>query len=208
MPIAPQRRGTGRDLLVVGLGNPGEKYRGTRHNVGVDVIECLAGRHGGEFSRTKDSAVVAELRPGGPGADPPVRVALAFPQTFMNESGRAVRPLCRRYGIDDWERLVIVHDELDLPVGTVRVKRGGGLAGNNGLRSITAHLGTQEYLRVRVGIGRPPGGAERGAAHVLSKPGRAERTELDVSVEIAADAIETVWTAGADRAMERTNGRA
>ena len=105
------------------------------------------------------------------------RVALAFPQTFMNESGQAVQKLVRRHGVDDPARIVVVHDELDLPVGGLRVKDGGGLAGHNGLKSITAHLKTRDYLRVRIGVGKPPG-RQSGADHVLHRPGRAEAAEL------------------------------
>lgn len=207
MSTAPGRRGTSWDLLAVGLGNPGDQYRGTRHNVGAEAVQVLADRFGERFTSAKESALVAELRPGGPGAEPPVRVAVAFPQTFMNESGRAVRPLCRRYGIEEMDRLVVIHDELDLDVGDVRVKRGGGLAGNNGLRSIRDHLGTTDFIRVRIGIGRPPGGSQRGAAHVLSRPSRGERVELDISVERAADAVQSIWENGVERTMETVNRR-
>ncbi len=133
------------------------------------------------------------------------RLALAFPQTFMNESGMAVAPLVRRFGIDDLERLVVVHDELDLPVGRVKVKVGGGLAGHNGLRSITAHLHSDAFCRVRIGIGKPPGGKERGADHVLRAPSKRESTELDVSVEEAADAVEVILLEGPAAAMSRFN---
>lgn len=135
------------------------------------------------------------------------RLALAFPQTFMNESGRAVAPLVRRFGIEDMARLVIVHDELDLPLGAVRVKAGGGLAGHNGLRSIKAHLHTDAFSRVRIGIGKPPGGKEQGADHVLRAPGRKTREELDVSIEIAADAVECILVEGLSAAQNRFNGR-
>ncbi len=135
------------------------------------------------------------------------RLALAFPQTYMNESGRAVAPLVRRFGIEDLSRLVVVHDELDLPLGTVRVKAGGGLAGHNGLRSIKAHLHTDEFSRVRIGIGKPPGGKEQGAEHVLKAPGKKVREELDVSIEIAADAVECILQEGLSVAQNRFNGR-
>ncbi len=135
------------------------------------------------------------------------RLALAFPQTYMNESGRAVAPLVRRFGIEDLSRLVVVHDELDLPLGTVRVKAGGGLAGHNGLRSIKAHLHTDEFSRVRIGIGKPPGGKEQGAEHVLKAPGKKVREELDVSIEIAADAVECILSEGLSVAQNRFNGR-
>lgn len=124
----------------------------------------------------------------------------------MNESGLAVRPLVRRYGIGDLGRLVVVHDELDLPVGTVRVKVGGGLAGHNGLRSIDAHLHSRDFVRVRIGIGKPPG-RQAGVDHVLRRPGKAEREQLDVSIELAADAVEAVLAEGPDAAMNAINGR-
>ena len=123
---AGERTGTPADLLVVGLGNPGEKYAGTRHNVGAEVVEVLAARHATKLKPGKQAALVAELRIGDK------LVAVAFPQTFMNDSGRSVRDLMRRYGIDDPNRLVVIHDELDLDVGRLKLKSGGGLAGHNG----------------------------------------------------------------------------
>jgi PTH1 family peptidyl-tRNA hydrolase len=135
------------------------------------------------------------------------RLVLAFPQTFYNDSGLAVAALARRHGIDDWAHLVVVHDELDLPVGRMQVKDGGGLAGNKGLESIRAHLHTADFLRVRIGVGKPPGRME-GADHVLRRPGKAERTELDVVIEEAADAVEVILAEGADAAMNRFNRRA
>jgi PTH1 family peptidyl-tRNA hydrolase len=134
------------------------------------------------------------------------RLALAFPQTYMNDSGLAVAPLVRRFGITDLERLVVVHDELDLPLGTVRVKAGGGLAGHNGLRSIKAHLHSDAFTRVRIGIGKPPGGKEQGADHVLRAPSKRVRVELDVSVEVAADAVECILIDGVAVAQNRFNG--
>lgn len=135
-----------------------------------------------------------------------LRLALAFPQTYMNDSGRSVARLVRRYGIVDLARLVVVHDELDLPLGTVRVKAGGGLAGHNGLRSIKSHLHSDEFTRVRIGIGKPPGGKEQGADHVLKAPGKKDRTELDVSIEVAADAVESILRDGVPAAQNRFNG--
>jgi PTH1 family peptidyl-tRNA hydrolase len=160
----------------------------------------LASRHGERLKRSREQALVAEARVDGH------RLALAFPQTYVNDSGRSVGPLVRRYGIDDLARLVIVHDELDLPLGTVRVKAGGGLAGHNGLRSIKAHLHSDAFTRVRIGIGKPPGGKERGADHVLNAPSRRDRTELEVSVEVAADAVECILGEGVAAAQNRFNG--
>jgi len=192
------RRGTPADLLVVGLGNPGPEYAGTRHNIGFEVIDLLAARHGGRLRRGRERALVDEVRIDGR------RVALAEPQTYMNLSGEAVRPLVRRFGIDDLHRLVVVHDELDLPVGRLKVKLGGGLAGHNGLRSIQAHLHSQDFVRVRLGVGRPPS-ADHGARHVLSKVGRAERGVLAEMVERAADAVEVIALDGPEAAMQRFN---
>jgi peptidyl-tRNA hydrolase, PTH1 family len=184
----------------VGLGNPGSEFAGSRHNAGADAVALLAERHGGRLKRGKEHALVAEVRVDDR------RLALAFPQTYMNDSGRAVSPLVRRYGITDLGCLVIVHDELDLPLGTVRVKAGGGLAGHNGLRSIKAHLHSDAFTRVRIGIGKPPGGKERGADHVLSPPGKRDREELKVSVEVAADAVECILAEGVPAAQTRFNG--
>jgi len=195
--VRGERRGTPADLLVVGLGNPGAEYARTRHNVGSEVVELLAARHGGRLRRSKERALVDEVRVDGR------RVALAVPLTFMNESGSAVAPLARRYGVGA-EALVVVHDELDLPVGSVKVKAGGGLAGHNGLRSVKAHLHTTDFLRVRIGIGKPPT-QDRGVDHVLSRFSKHDRAEIDVAVERAADAVEVIATEGADAAMNRVN---
>jgi PTH1 family peptidyl-tRNA hydrolase len=131
---------------------------------------------------------------------------LAFPQTFYNDSGLAVAALVRRHGIDDLSRLVIVHDELDLPAGRFQVKDGGGLAGNKGLASIRSHLHSTDFVRVRIGVGKPPGRID-GADHVLRRPGKAERAELDVVVEEAADAVEAMLAEGVAAAMNRFNRR-
>ena len=194
------RTGTPSDLLVVGLGNPGREYAGTRHNVGFDVIDELARRHGGRLRAGKERSLVDEVRIGSK------RVALAEPTTFMNLSGEAVAPLVRRYGIDDLHRLVIVHDELDLPTGTVRVKVGGGLAGHNGLRSIKSHLHDDDFVRIRIGVGRPPD-KDRGADHVLSRVGKADRQALDEAVVVAADAVEQILEIGVDATMNAVNAR-
>jgi PTH1 family peptidyl-tRNA hydrolase len=192
------RSGTPAELLVVGLGNPGSTYEGTRHNIGVDVVEALATRHGGKLKKGRELALVDEVRIDGK------RVALALPQTFMNESGRSVAALVRRYGIDELEKLVVVHDELDLPVGRRKVKLGGGLAGHNGLKSIRDHLHSSDFGRIRIGVGKPPG-SQQGADYVLRKPGKTERTELDVVVQECADAVEAILAEGYETAMNRYN---
>jgi PTH1 family peptidyl-tRNA hydrolase len=194
------RRGTPADLLVVGLGNPGAEYAGTRHNVGAAVVALLADRHGGRLKLGKERALVDEVRIGAS------RVALAFPQTFYNDSGAAAAALVRRHGIEDLHRLVVVHDEMDLPIGKLKVKVGGGLAGNNGLKSIKAHLHTDDFVRVRLGIGKPPG-RQQGVDHVLRRPGKAEQAELDVVLAEAADAVELILVEGAEAAMTRFNQR-
>jgi peptidyl-tRNA hydrolase, PTH1 family len=191
----------GADLLAVGLGNPGPRYAKTRHNVGADTVALLAERHGERLRQGKELALVAEVQVGGK------RLALAFPQTFMNESGRSVARLVRRYKVEDLTRLVVVHDELDLPLGVVRVKAGGGLAGHNGLRSIKGWLRSDEFSRVRIGIGKPPGGKDQGADHVLSAPSRLERRRLDAAVEVAADAVEMVLAEGMAAAQNEFNAR-
>src|SRR3954468_6895667 len=167
------RRGTPADLLVLGLGNPGAEDAHSRHNVGADTVALLAERHGGRLKAGKEKALAAEVRIGAH------RVALAFPQTYYNEAGLAAAALVRRHGVDDLHRLVVVHDEMDLPVGKLKVKVGGGLAGNNGLKSIKAHLHSDDFVRVRLGIGKPPG-RQQGVDHVLKRPGKADQAELDI----------------------------
>jgi PTH1 family peptidyl-tRNA hydrolase len=186
---------------VVGLANPGAEFAGTRHNVGGDTVALLSARHGAGRLRGEkgQQAAIEEVRIGSS------RVALAVPTTYMNDSGAAVRPLLRRFGIEDPGHLVIVHDELDLPPGRLRVKQGGGTAGHNGLKSVQAHLHTPDFVRVRIGIGKPPG-RQAGADYVLRRPSRREREQLDVTVAEAADAVEAVVTEGVEAAMNRFNG--
>ncbi|MBA3605001.1 MAG: aminoacyl-tRNA hydrolase [Actinomycetota bacterium] len=200
------RRSTPFDWLIVGLGNPGKEYARTRHNVGEEVVTELARRRGDTMRGGRDNALVAESRLAVPDGDDQ-RCVLAFPLTYMNDSGQAVRALVRRYGIEDPARIVVVHDELDLPPTTVRVKVGGGLAGHNGLRSITQHLHTQDFVRIRIGVGKPPS-KERGAGHVLSRLPARQREIFDVAVQEAADAAELIVTDGADAAMRAYNIRA
>ncbi len=192
------RTGTPADLLVVGLGNPGDEYAGSRHNVGAEVVELLAERHDGRLRKGKERALVDEVRLGGR------RVALAIPLTYMNDSGESVRPLVRRYGVET-EQLVIVHDELDLPAAALQVKSGGGLAGHNGLRSIVSHLHNDAFQRVRIGVGKPVS-KEQGADHVLRRFSKRERADMDVTVEHAADAVEMIAATGVEAAMNRFNG--
>lgn len=184
--------------MVVGLGNPGDRYEGTRHNIGVEVVLELAERHGGSLRSSREAALADELRVGEH------RIAVAFPQTFMNKSGESVRPLVRRYGIEDIERLVVVHDELDLEPGRFKVKVGGGLAGHNGLRSIRDHLKTTDFVRFRIGVGRAPE-RMRGADWVLKRPGREAREVLDEVVVVAADAAEALLSEPVDAVMNRFN---
>ncbi len=187
------------DYLVVGLGNPGEEYARSRHNLGAEVVAELAARHGGRLKLSKkERALTAEIRIGGQ------RVALAFPQTYMNDSGQSVQLLRRRYDIEEPERIVIVHDELDLPVGRMKLKEGGGLAGHNGLRSLKQHLHTDAFVRIRIGVGKPPS-KEQGADHVLRRVTKAERTELDIKVQEGADAVEAIVTDGVAAAMTKYN---
>lgn len=195
-------------MLVVGLANPGAEFDGTRHNVGGDAVVEFAHRHGARLRADKrSSALVGDARIDG------TRVVLAVPTTYMNDSGRAVVVLARRAGIDIGDgdelaaRLVVVHDELDLPPGRLKVKVGGGDAGHNGLRSVDQHLHARGYTRVRIGIGKPPG-RQAGADYVLRRPGRAERELLAVAVAEAADAVEVVVREGAETAMNRFNVRA
>lgn len=164
-------------------------------------MALLAARHGaGRLKAVKgQQARVEEVRIGDR------RVVLAVPTTYMNDSGAAVRPLLRRFGIDDPAKLVVIHDELDLVPGRVRVKAGGGTAGHNGLKSVQAHVHSAEFGRIRIGVGKPPG-RQAGADYVLRRPGRADRELLDVSVAQAADAAEVIATDGFDAAMNRCNG--
>jgi PTH1 family peptidyl-tRNA hydrolase len=192
--------------LVVGLGNPGKKYEQTRHNVGQSAIDELCRRWNVSLREGKDKARVGEtiLRDAA-GNDH--KVVFAIPTTFMNESGQAVRLLMKRHNLkfdSDIAQLIIVHDELDLEPGVVRAKVGGGLAGHNGLRSITSHLSTQDYARVRIGVGKPPS-ADEGADHVLRKVAPADRVVLDVAVVVAADVVESFVLRGSAVTMNTYN---
>ena len=191
------RQGTPADFLVVGLGNPGDEHQHTRHNVGADTVEILARRHGASLRKSKERARTVEVTIDGK------RVALAVPLTYMNDSGLAVSALARRFGVEPLQ-IVIVHDELDLPTAALRLKAGGGLAGHNGLRSISSHLHSDDYLRVRIGVDKPVS-KERGVDHVLRRFSKRERAEIDVTLELAADAVECIIAEGVDAAMNRFN---
>jgi PTH1 family peptidyl-tRNA hydrolase len=191
-----------RDVwLVVGLGNPGASYAGHRHNVGSLVVAALAQRMGSSFRAHKvGRAEVVEGRLTPPGSPGP-RVVLARPRTYMNESGGPVKQLATFYKVPP-ERIVVIHDELDLPFATMRIKLGGGDNGHNGLRSVRGALATGDFYRVRIGIGRPPGRQDV-SDFVLSDYTAAERKDVPLQVGLAADAVESLLTEG----LERTQGR-
>src|SRR5216117_1797894 len=183
----PRRQGSSLDLLVVGLGNPGREHARNRHNVGRMVVDELARRHGGSW-RSKFSGRLAEVRIDGH------RVGLLKPETYMNESGRSVGAAARFYKLEP-DAILVVHDEIDLEPGRLQARLGGGLAGHNGLRSIAAHLGTPDFLRLRVGVGRPRRGDARAPRdYVLSNFTPEEDAESLVGR--AADAVETLDAEG------------
>jgi PTH1 family peptidyl-tRNA hydrolase len=187
--------------LVVGLGNPGREYAGNRHNVGFLVADLLATRLGAKFGRNKRAhADVAEGRLGFGGP----KVILVKPLTFMNLSGAPVSSLAQFFKVP-LEHIIAVHDELDVPFGQVRAKRGGGEGGHNGLRSMSKSLAAKEYARVRFGIGRPPGRQDP-ADYVLSDFAGAERKELDFLVDRAADVVEAVMLEGVEWAQNKYHG--
>jgi PTH1 family peptidyl-tRNA hydrolase len=188
-------------FLIVGLGNPGPRYAATRHNIGYAVVELIALRVAGrsaKFKAHRSRCEIMETRVGG------VPVVLARPMSYMNESGGPVNAAARFFKVPV-ERIVAVHDDLDLPFGAVRVKRGGGEGGHNGLRSMSSALGSKEYARVRFGIGRPPGRQDP-ADFVLREFGSAERKELAYLIDRAADATEAVVTVGLDATQNQFNG--
>ncbi len=192
--------------LVVGLGNPGPRYAGNRHNVGAMVLDHLAAEAGARLSSHRSRALAAEVRLPPLGGTPGPRLVLARTTSYMNESGGQVSGLVRFFRVPP-ERLLVVHDELDIPFGDVRLKRGGGEGGHNGLRSVSQSLSTKDYCRLRVGIGRPPGRMDP-ADYVLRDFSAAERKELDLIVAEAADAVREVATAGWERAQGTINTRA
>ncbi len=189
--------------LVVGLGNPGPSYAWHRHNVGYHVVEALAERMGSPFRAHKSGrADVVEGRVGAPGTPGP-RVVLARPRSYMNEIGGVVKQLAGFYKVPV-ERIVAVQDELDLPFGTMRIKLGGGDNGHNGLRSMRSSLGTGDFHRVRIGVGRPPGRQEV-ADFLLSNYSAAERKDVPFQVIDAADAVECLVTEGLDKTQQKFN---
>ena len=186
--------GSSLDLLVVGLGNPGREYARNRHNVGWMVVDELARRHGGGW-RSKFSGQLAEIRLDGH------KVALLKPETYMNESGRSVAAAARFFKVDP-DAILVVHDESDLDLGRLQARRGGGLAGHNGLRSVAGQLGTSDFLRLRIGVGRPERGDPRPLAdYVLSDFEPVD--DPDAIVGRAADAIETLDAEGLERVQQR-----
>jgi peptidyl-tRNA hydrolase, PTH1 family len=195
----PWRRGdraSSLELLVVGLGNPGREYAGHRHNVGWMVVDELARRHGGSW-KEKFSGRIADIRVDGH------RVGLLKPETFMNESGRSVGAAARFYKVEP-DAILVVHDEIDLEPGRLQARRGGGLAGHNGLRSIASHLRTQDFLRLRVGVGRPGRGDPRAPADYVLADFTPE-DDADALVARAADAVETLDAEGLERAQAQFN---
>jgi PTH1 family peptidyl-tRNA hydrolase len=189
--------------LVVGLGNPGSGYAGNRHNVGAMVADVLAADLGLRFGRHKARADVAEGRLPPAGGQPGHRLVLAKPGSYMNESGGPVSGLVRFFRVPP-ERLLVVHDELDIPFGDLRLKRGGGEGGHNGLRSVSQSIGTRDYCRLRFGIGRPPGRMDA-ADYVLRDFAAAERKELGVLLAEAAGAVRDVAALGWERAQAALN---
>ena len=198
---ARERRGTPAELLLVGLANPGQQYVRTRHNIGGDAGEVLAERHEATLKvEPRQRARLAELTIAGH------RVALAVPTTFMNVSGAALPGLLERTGVHAPGGVVVIHDELDLEPGRLQLKVGGGLAGHNGLKSIAATLSTKDFLRLRIGIGRPPS-REAGAKWVLSRPGKTDADVLAIAAQESADALELLVERGVEQAMNSINAR-
>jgi peptidyl-tRNA hydrolase, PTH1 family len=183
---------------VVGLGNPGDQYSETRHNVGQMAVEELARRHGISLKRTVGRSMSGQSRVGED------LLVLAIPGVFMNLSGESVSPLVKRHSIEDLGSLVVVHDELDIEPGRIQLKLGGGLAGHNGLKSIKAHLKSDEFARVRIGIGRPPG-QQPTSDYVLRRPGSDDRASLAQAIDRAADAVEEILNSGMANAMNLYN---
>jgi len=184
------------DLLVAGLGNPGREYERTRHNAGWMVLDELARRHGGSW-RSKFSGSLAEVRLGE------LRLALLKPETYMNDSGRSVGGAVRFFKVEP-EQVLVVHDDVDLEAGRLQARAGGGLAGHNGLRSLAQHLGSQDFLRLRIGVGRPGRGDPRPVADWVLSPFAPEE-DAEALIARAADAVETIAQDGLEAAQQRYN---
>src|SRR5204863_3658093 len=184
------------DLLVAGLGNPGREYERTRHNVGWLVVDELARRHGGSW-RSKFSGSLAEVRVDG------ARLALLKPETYMNECGRSVSAAARFFKVPA-ESILVVHDDVDLEPGRLQARAGGGLAGHNGLRSLAQALGTQDFLRLRIGVGRPARGDPRSVADYVLSPFEVEE-DVGALVSRSAEAVETLARQGIEAAQQRFN---
>lgn len=193
------RRGSASTLVILGLANPGDDYAGSRHNVGGDAVRLLAQRRGARFAlERRQRALIATLSTSGG------LVTLAVPTTYMNESGAALPPLLTRTSLEDLSRLVVAHDDLDLEPGRLQLRFGGGLAGHNGLRSITQVLATQDFARLRIGIGRPLH-KEQVTEYVLKRPTGVRKSELEANVADAADALEVLVDSGFDVAQRQIN---
>ncbi len=198
---AQERLGDAADLLVIGLGNPGKEYEGTRHNVGAMAVERLAERYRASLKvEPRQRASLGVVSVDGK------RVALSIPTTYMNESGAALPGLLKRCGLNDVSKILVIHDELDLDAGRLQLKVGGGIAGHNGLRSIKSVLNSAEFLRLRIGVGRPPS-REAGASWVLSKARGADATAIEDAISRAGDAVALVVSNGIERAMTEVNTR-
>ncbi|MDX6426394.1 MAG: peptidyl-tRNA hydrolase, family [Gaiellaceae bacterium] len=198
MRLWPRRHGTSLDLLVAGLGNPGREYARNRHNVGWMVVDELARRHGGSW-RAKFNGQLAEIRIDGH------KVALLKPETFMNDSGRAVQAAVKFFKLDP-DAVLVVHDEGDLELGRLQARVGGGAGGHNGLRSVTQQLGTPDFMRLRVGVGRPGRGDQRKLADFVLADFRPE-DDPDGLVRVAADAVETLDAEGLEAAQRAINAK-
>jgi PTH1 family peptidyl-tRNA hydrolase len=184
------------DLLVAGLGNPGREYERTRHNAGWLVLDELARRRGGSW-RSKFSGSLAEVRVGD------ARLALLKPETYMNESGRSLGAAARFFKVEP-QQVLVVHDDVDLETGRLQARAGGGLAGHNGLRSLAQHVGSQDFLRLRIGVGRPGRGDRRSVADWVLSP-FAPEDDADALVARSADAVETIVAEGLQEAQQRFN---
>jgi PTH1 family peptidyl-tRNA hydrolase len=194
-----ERSGSASTLVILGLANPGPEYEGSRHNVGGDAVRLVVERRGARLKlESRQRALSATV------TTPRGLVTLAIPTTYMNESGAALKPLLRRTSLEDLTRLVVAHDELDLDPGRLQLKIGGGLAGHNGLRSIATVLGTNDFARLRIGIGKPTS-KEQGADWVLQRPTGARKTALAALAEEAAGALELVLDYEFEDAQQRVN---